>query len=183
MPIITLAIQDVQPEFGNGSARVWDCPSVQAFVCFHKSPGCTYTRFLRCEPISSIGNGRVAPDLALLQGARRENIRGGSSTDEQRSSSSVKAGATRRADFSRASGPDRSGLLLSHPDLSGRPCSFVAPCQVLADCQTRQKSARPLPIYELGSRYWRRLLNASTVPAVSLTFKINRRILLLVPQS
>ena len=27
------------------------------------------------EPISQIGNGRVARDLALLQGARRENIR------------------------------------------------------------------------------------------------------------
>src|ERR1700756_4443754 len=35
------------------------------------------------------------------------------------------------ADFWRAVGPDRSGLLLSHPDLSGLwPCSFVAPCQV-----------------------------------------------------
>jgi hypothetical protein len=32
-------------------------------------------------------NGRVAEDLALLQGARRENILYGSSTDEQRSSS------------------------------------------------------------------------------------------------
>src|SRR5262249_27312170 len=34
-----------------------------------------------------IGNGRVARDLALLQGARRENILYGSLTDEQRSSS------------------------------------------------------------------------------------------------
>jgi hypothetical protein len=31
--------------------------------------------------------GRVAEDLAVLQGARRENILYGSSTDEQRSSS------------------------------------------------------------------------------------------------
>jgi len=36
------------------------------------------------EPISQIGNGCVAGDLALEQGARRENIVYGSLTDEQR---------------------------------------------------------------------------------------------------
>ena len=116
----------------------------KTFVCLHKSPGCTSTRFLRCEPISSIGNGRVAPDLALLQGARRENILHGSLTDEQRSSS-AKAGQPGGL----ISGGHLAALLLSHRALW--PCSFVAPCQVLADCQTRQKSARPFLIYEVGS--------------------------------
>ena len=46
-------------------------------------------------------NGRVARDLVLLQGARRENILYGSSTDEQRGSSG-KDRATRRAVFWRA---------------------------------------------------------------------------------
>ena len=48
-------------------------------------------------------NGRVAGDLGLLQGARRENILYGYSTDEQRSSS-AKDPATRRAVFWRAPG-------------------------------------------------------------------------------
>ena len=36
------------------------------------------------EPISQMGNGCVAGDLALEQGASRENILYGSLTDEQR---------------------------------------------------------------------------------------------------
>ena len=48
-------------------------------------------------------NGRVAGDLGLLQGARRENILYVSSTDEQRRSSG-KDQATRRAVFRRAPG-------------------------------------------------------------------------------
>jgi hypothetical protein len=36
---------------------------------------------------NKMGNGRVARGLAMLQGARRENILYGSSTDEQRRSS------------------------------------------------------------------------------------------------
>ena len=48
-------------------------------------------------------NGCVARDLGLLQGARRENILYGSSTDEERSSS-AKDRATLRAVFWRAPG-------------------------------------------------------------------------------
>ena len=48
-------------------------------------------------------NGRVARDLGVLQGARRENILYGYLTDEQRRSS-PKDRATRRAVFWRAPG-------------------------------------------------------------------------------
>jgi hypothetical protein len=48
-------------------------------------------------------NGRVARDLGLQQGARRENILYGSLSDEQRRSG-AKDRATLRAEFSRAAG-------------------------------------------------------------------------------
>jgi hypothetical protein len=44
-----------------------------------------YVKALRAH--IKMRNGRVAGDLVMLQGARRENILHGSSTDEQRSSS------------------------------------------------------------------------------------------------
>src|SRR5579871_3776195 len=69
-----------------------------------------------------MGNGRVARDLALLQGARRENILHGSSTDEQRSSS-----AKDRQPGGLFSGGRLAALLLSQRAL--RLSSFVAPCQ------------------------------------------------------
>ena len=50
-----------------------------------------------------MGNGCVARDLALRQGARRENILHGSSTDEQRSRSGQRS-ATLRAELWRAAG-------------------------------------------------------------------------------
>src|SRR6516164_4701682 len=67
-------------------------------------------------------NGRVAGDLAVLQGARRENILYGSSTEEQRRSS-----AKDRQPGGLFSGGRLAALLLSHRAL--RLCSFVAPCQ------------------------------------------------------
>src|SRR5215469_15658525 len=54
-------------------------------------------------------NGRVARDLALLQGARRENILYGSLTDEQRSSSGKD-----RQPGGLFSGGRLAALLLSH---------------------------------------------------------------------
>src|SRR5215469_16754431 len=74
------------------------------------------------EPNSQIGNGRVARALALLQGARRENILYGSSTDEQRGSS-----AKDRQPGGLFSGGRLAALLLSHRALW--LCSFVAPWQ------------------------------------------------------
>jgi hypothetical protein len=79
--------------------------------------------------------------LGLLQGARRENILYGSSTDEQRSSS-----AKDRQPGGLFSGGRLAALLLSQRAL--QPSSFVAPCQAV-----RQKTARPLPIYEKGSNF------------------------------
>src|SRR5215471_12816797 len=66
-------------------------------------------------------NGRVARDLALLQGARKENILYGSSTDEQRSST-----GKNRQPGGLFSGGQLAALLLSHRALW--LCSFVAPC-------------------------------------------------------
>ena len=59
----------------------------------------------RLEPISQIGNGCVARDLALRQGARKKNILHGSLTDEQLRRS-AKDPATLRAKFWRAPGPE-----------------------------------------------------------------------------
>src|SRR6516162_11005291 len=67
-------------------------------------------------------NGRVARDLAVLQGARSENILYGSSTDEQRRSS-----AKDRQPGGLFSGGRLAALLLSQRAL--RLSSFVAPCQ------------------------------------------------------
>src|SRR5260370_24991408 len=74
------------------------------------------------EPISQIGNGCVARDLALRQGARRKNILYGSLTDEQRC-----RGGKDRQPFGLSSGGHLAALLLSHRKL--RLCFFVAPCQ------------------------------------------------------
>src|SRR5437879_3845684 len=43
-----------------------------------------FVRLVMPEPVSQVGNGGVARDLALRQGARRKNILHGSLTDEQR---------------------------------------------------------------------------------------------------
>jgi hypothetical protein len=77
------------------------------------------------EPISQIGNGCVARDLALQQGARKENILHGSLTDEQRrcSDKDLQPGGL-------SAGDRLAALLLSHRTL--RLCSFVAPCQLAA---------------------------------------------------
>src|SRR5215471_16276594 len=78
-------------------------------------------------------NGRVARDLALLQGARKENILYGSSTDEQRSSSDKD-----RQPGGLFSGGHLAALLLSHRALW--LCSFVAPCQLPARKQRPHSS-------------------------------------------
>src|SRR6516164_9800944 len=70
-------------------------------------------------------NRRVARDLAMLQGARKENILYGSSTDEQRGSSGKD-----RQPGGLFSGGHLAALLLSHRALW--LCSFVAPCQLPA---------------------------------------------------
>jgi hypothetical protein len=78
-------------------------------------------------------NGRVARDLGVLQGARRENILYGSSTDEQRRSS-----LKDRQPEGLFSGGRLAALLLSQRAL--RLSSFVAPCS------PPQKTARPFLI-------------------------------------
>jgi hypothetical protein len=77
------------------------------------------------EPISQIGNGCVAGDLALQQGARRKNILHGFLTDEQRRCS----GKDPQPCGLRA-GSRLAALLLSHR--AYELCSFVAPCQPAA---------------------------------------------------
>ena len=77
---------------------------------------------LLLEPISYIGNGCVARDLALRQGASRENILHGSLSDEQHG-----RGGKDRQPFGLRSGERLSALLLSHRTFW--LCSFVAPCQ------------------------------------------------------
>jgi hypothetical protein len=76
-------------------------------------------------------NGRVARDLALLQGARRENILYGYSTDEQRSSSGKD-----RQPGGLFSGGHLAALLLSHRAMLLRRALPAA----------RQKTARPFLI-------------------------------------
>jgi hypothetical protein len=106
-----------------------------------------------------IGNGRVAGDLVLPQGARRESaMRGsaqrksgnltdraweahilyGSSTDEQRSSSG-KDPATRRAAFWRA-----LGCVAPHSESAA--AFFLRRVPPWRDQPARQKTARPFPI-------------------------------------
>ena len=77
------------------------------------------------EPISYLGNGCVAGNLAMRQGARSKNILYGSLSDEQRSRS-VKD----TQPFGLDSGKRLAALLLSHR--AHRLCSLVAPCQPLA---------------------------------------------------
>ncbi len=85
-------------------------------------------------------NGCIAGDLALGQGARRENILYGSLTDEQRRHS-VKDRTTLRAEFWRAAG----GVApQSQPrKLSGMLLRRALPA-------AHQNSAHPVPIYEMG---------------------------------
>src|SRR4051812_11225005 len=72
--------------------------------------------------------GCVARGLKLLQGARKENILHGSSTDEQRRSSFKD-----RQPCGLSSGWRLAALLLGHRAL--RLCSLVAPCQPPARTQ------------------------------------------------
>src|SRR5262249_31840381 len=78
-------------------------------------------------------NGRVARDLALLQGERKENIPCGSSTDEQRSSSDKD-----RKPGGLFFGGRPAAVLLHHRAL--RLCAFVAPCQPPARKQRARSS-------------------------------------------
>src|SRR5581483_8726353 len=96
-------------------------------------------------------NGCVARDLARRQGARRENIPGGSSTDEQR-----RRRAKDRQPCGRLCGGRLAALLLSHPEsFRDGPCSFVAPCQTPAG-KPRTRSS-----------FINRLLNAPIRPTLS----------------
>jgi hypothetical protein len=81
-----------------------------------------------------MGNGRVARGLAMLQGARREKILYGSSTDEQRRSSG-KDRQTRRAVFWRAPG-----------GVAPQSQSPLAMLLRRALPAARQKTARSFPI-------------------------------------
>ena len=86
-------------------------------------------------------NGCVAEDLALRPGARRENILYGSLSDEQRRRR-AKDPTTLRAEFWPAAGgvaPQSSG--------SFRTAMLLRRALPAA----RQNSARPVPIYEMGS--------------------------------
>ena len=116
-------------------------------------------------------NGRVARDLALLQGARRENILYGSSTDEQRSSN-VKDLATLRAVFWPASG-----------GVAPQSQSALAMLLRRALPAARQKTARPFPIYEMGSAtsIMRRRHQRSLFPLASAIFGASQPTILAVP--
>jgi len=83
---------------------------------------CTRKSVESIEPIPQIGNGSVAADLALEQGARRENTLYGSLTDEQRRCSGKDLQPS-----GLSSGRPLTALLLSHR--AHWLCSFVAPCQ------------------------------------------------------
>src|SRR2546426_5950294 len=85
-------------------------------------------------------DGCVAGDLALQQGARRENILYGSLSDEQRRRS-VKDPATLGAEVWRAAG----GVA---PQLSRRVGTVMLLRRALP--AARQNSARLVPIYEMG---------------------------------
>src|SRR4029077_6678598 len=85
-------------------------------------------------------NGCVARDMVLLQGARRENILYGSSTDEQRRRR-AKDRATLRAKFWRVAGR-----------VAPQSQSATAMLFRRASPAARQNSAHPVPIYEMGSR-------------------------------
>ena len=87
-------------------------------------------------------NGCVAGDLALAQGARRENILYGSLTDEQRRRR-VKDRTTLRAEFWRAAG----GIA---PQSQPRKLSGMLLRRALLPTRRDQNSAHPVPIYEMG---------------------------------
>ena len=83
-------------------------------------------------------NGCVARDLARRQGARRENIPGGSSTDEQR-----RRRAKDRQPCGRFSGGRLAALLLSHRALAAMLLRRALP-------DARRKTAHPFLIYYLA---------------------------------
>src|SRR6266446_9060722 len=91
------------------------------------------------EPISQIGNGRVARDLALRQGTRRENTLHGSLTDEQRRRSG-KDPATLRAKFWPAAG----GVASQSQSAATMLLRRVLPA-------ARLTLAHSFTIYEMGS--------------------------------
>jgi len=95
---------------------------------------------LDLEPISQIGNGCVAGDLALEQGARRENILYGSLTNEQRRSSGKDP-----QPCGLSSGEPLAALLLSHR----APLAMLLRRALPA---ARQNLAHSFPIYEMGSK-------------------------------
>jgi hypothetical protein len=86
-------------------------------------------------------NGCVAGDLALRQGARRENILHGSLSDEQRRCS-AKDQATLRAEFWRAAG-----------FVAPQSQSALAMLSRRALPAARQNSAHAIPIYEIASSH------------------------------
>jgi hypothetical protein len=92
------------------------------------------------EPISQMGNGCVAGDLALGQGASREQILAGSVADEQRSS-----GVKDLQPSGRNSDGLLAALLLSHRARGYAPSSRLA--------STRQSFAHPFSIHEIGSGF------------------------------
>jgi hypothetical protein len=85
-------------------------------------------------------NGCVARDMVLLQGARRENILYGSSTDEQRRGR-AKDRATLQAEFWQAAG-----------GVAPQSQSATAMLFRRASPAASQNSAHPVPIYEMGSK-------------------------------
>jgi predicted nuclease of predicted toxin-antitoxin system len=111
--------------------------------------------FLRTHLINR--NGCVARDMVLLQGARRENILYGSSTDEQRRSR-AKDRATLRAEFWRAAGR-----------VAPQSQSAMAMLFRRALPAARQNSAHPVPIYEIGSTHLPKIAEAfDSCPFVEL---------------
>jgi hypothetical protein len=77
--------------------------------------------------------------LGLGQGARRENILHGSSTDEQR-----RLSPKDRQPLGLGAGGPLAALLLSHRTLAAMLLRRALPA-------ARQHPAHPFPIYELGS--------------------------------
>jgi hypothetical protein len=111
--------------------------SITQLQCSRKSSGVHQLNHIKNQPSTAwfrlraynkMGKGRVARGLAMLPGARRENILYGSSTDEQRSSS----------------GKDRQpgGLF------SGEPFGY-APASRLAS--RPPENSAPIPHFVIGS--------------------------------
>jgi hypothetical protein len=91
-------------------------------IYFGPQPRASLRFALGFRAYNKMGKGRVARGLAMLQGARRENILYGSSTDEQRRSSGKD-----RQPGGLFSGGRLAALLLGHRAFW--LCSLVAPCQ------------------------------------------------------